>query len=98
MNSRQRKYLKGLAHNMKPVIYIGKGGVSTEIIKAANIAFDDHELIKIKFIENKDQKKDLTDNLCRATSSDIAGIIGHVAILYRPSRIPGKRKIKLPPP
>ncbi len=97
MNSGQRKYLKGLAHKLKPVIYVGRGGVSAEIIKAADIALDDHELIKIKFIENKDQKKDLTDKLCRATSSDLASMIGHMAILYRPSRIPGKRKIKLPP-
>ncbi len=97
MNSRQRKYLKALAHKLKPVIYIGKGGVSTEILKAADIALDDHELIKVKFIENKDQKKDLTDMLCRETSSELTGIIGHMAILYRPSRIPGKRKIKLPP-
>ena len=98
MNSRQRKYLRGLAHKLKPVIYIGKGGVSSEIIKAADIALDDHELIKLKFIENKNQKKALTDKLCRETSSDLAGIIGHMAILYRPSRISGKRKIKLPPP
>ncbi len=96
MNSRQRKYLKGLAHKLKPVVYIGKGGVSAEILKATHTALDDHELIKIKFIDNKERKRALTDKICRQTSSHLAGMIGHIAILYRASRNPAKHKIKLP--
>ncbi len=97
MNSQQRKYLRGLAHKIKPVVYIGKGGVSSEILETTDTALDDHELIKIKFIDNKDQKKAMAEVICRKTGSDLAGIIGHMAILYRPSRKPGKRKINLPP-
>ncbi|MDJ0804115.1 MAG: ribosome assembly RNA-binding protein YhbY [Desulfobacterales bacterium] len=97
MTGRQRKYLRGLAHTLKPVIYIGKGGVSAEILKATESALDDHELIKIKFVENKAQKKRLANFICKETSSDLAGMIGHVAIVYRPSRQANKRKITLPP-
>ena len=97
MTSRQRKYLRSLAHKLKPVIYVGKSGVSADIVKATNIALDDHELIKVKFIDNKEKKQMFTDAICRETSADLAGMIGHVAILYRPSRTPGKRRIKLPP-
>ncbi len=97
MTSGQRKYLRSLAHKLKPVIYIGKSAVSAEILKATETALDDHELIKIKFIENKGQKESLTDMICRKTSSELAGMIGHVAIVYRPSRHPNKRRIKLPP-
>ncbi len=96
MTSSQRKYLRSLAHKLKPVIFIGKGGVSAEILKATETALDDHELIKIRFIENKTHKSDLADRICRETSSELAGIIGHVAIVYRPSRDSKKRKIKLP--
>lgn len=81
---------------MKPVIFIGKSGVTEEIIKATDIALDDHELIKIKFIENKGQKAGLADAICQKTSSELAGIIGHMAIVFRPSRKPKKRKIRLP--
>ncbi len=96
MTGRQRKYLRGLAHTLKPVIYIGKGGVSADILKATESALDDHELIKIKFVENKAQKKKLAGLICKETSSDLAGMIGHVAIVYRPSRHANKRKIALP--
>ena len=96
MTSGQRKYLRSLAHKLKPVIFIGKGGVSAEILKATETALNDHELIKIRFIENKTRKNDLADRICQETSSELAGIIGHVAIVYRPSRDSKKRKIKLP--
>ncbi len=96
MTSGQRKYLKSLAHKLKPVIFIGKGGVSAEILKATETALDDHELIKIKFIENKARKKALAERICQETSSDLAGIIGHVAIIYRPSRDSKKRRINIP--
>lgn len=96
MNSQQRKYLKGLAHPLKPVVSIGKAGLSTELVEAANLALEDHELIKLKFNDHKDQKNALADAICRKTTSQLVGLIGHVAILYRPARNPDKRKIKLP--
>ena len=96
MTAQQRKYLRSLAHKLKPVIYVGKGGVSADILKATETALDDHELIKIKFVEYKEQRKGLADMICRKTSSHLAGMIGHMAIVYRPSRNPKKRRIKLP--
>ena len=96
MTARQRKYLRSLAHKLKPVIYIGKDGVSADVLKVTATALDDHELIKIKFVEYKARRKALADMICRETSSHLAGMIGHMAIVYRPSLHPDKRRIKLP--
>jgi RNA-binding protein len=96
MNSQQRQYLKGLAHPLKPVVFVGKAGLSAELAEAANLALEDHELIKLKFNDHKDQKDALADAICRQTASQLVGLIGHVAILYRPARNPDKRKIQLP--
>jgi RNA-binding protein len=96
MNSQQRQYLKGLAHPLKPVVFVGKAGLSTELAEAANLALEDHELIKLKFNDHKDRKNVLADAICRQTASQLVGLIGHVAILYRPARNPDKRKIQLP--
>ena len=55
----QKKFLKGLAHGLKPVVFIGQKGLSEGLVKSVRDAFQQHELIKIKFIDfkEKEQKK-----------------------------------------
>ena len=59
----QKKYLRGLAHNLKPVVLIGQKGLTDDLIKSADRALDRHELIKVKFNEFKEreQKTEITD-------------------------------------
>ncbi len=95
MTSQQRKHLRGLAHHLDPVVMIGKQGLTDGIIAATAKALDAHELIKVRFLDFKEEKKDLTAELAEATASEIAGIIGHVAILYKEHPDPEKRKIDL---
>jgi RNA-binding protein len=94
----QKKYLRGLAHNLKPVVLIGQKGLTEELIKSADQALDRHELIKVKFNEfkEKDQKAEITEELCKNVKAEIAGTIGHIAILYREQEAPEKKKIFLP--
>jgi len=96
LSSSQRKYLRGLAHHLDPVVLVGKPGLSENLVQSALQALDAHELIKVRFNEFKDQKKALAEELATRTGSQIAGIIGHVAILYRPQPDEDKRKIFLP--
>ena len=58
LNSSQRSYLKGKAHPLEPIIYIGKNGLSVGTLNAINSALSKRELIKIKFQEFKDDKQD----------------------------------------
>lgn len=90
-----RKKLKRLAHNLTPRVQVGKNGVTDTVVEAVREALDAHELIKIKFIGNKDQKKELTAQIEEETESALVAIIGHVAILYRQQEDKEKRKIKL---
>ena len=94
----EKKYLRGLAHDMKPLILIGKEGITDGIVRAAEEALALHELIKIKFndFKLKDQKETITEALVAKTGSMLAGTIGHTAILYRQQTDPAKRKIALP--
>ncbi len=93
LTSSQRKKLRSLAHHLEPVVYIGKQGLTDAVVVAANRALNDHELIKVRFIEFKDEKRPLTDQLASSTGSEVAGILGHVAILYREHPDPESRKI-----
>ncbi|MGB5987770.1 MAG: YhbY family RNA-binding protein [Desulfobacterales bacterium] len=98
LSSTQRKYLRGQAHNLKPVVMVGQKGFGPQLVSAAESALTTHELIKVKFNEFKEkaQKQTICDALCRATGCELAGILGHTAIFYRAQADPEKRKIKLP--
>jgi len=94
----QKQYLKGLAHSLKPYVFVGQKGITESLIKSMNEALDKHELIKIRFIDfkEKDVKKELTAEIEKQASCELVGTIGHVAIFYRQQRDPEKRAIKIP--
>ena len=94
MNSTTRNYLRKLAHNLKPVVIVGKNGINASVEEAVNQALNSHELIKIKFIDFKSSKKDLTVLLAEALDADLISLIGNVATLFRQNRDPDERKIK----
>jgi RNA-binding protein len=79
----QRKKLKAIAHGMKPVVQIGKKGLTDDVVKAIDAALSDHELIKVQFVDFKEEKKELVGDITERTSATLVAIIGHRAILYR---------------
>jgi len=90
-----RTYLRGLAHKLKPVIQVGRSGVSVEVLAAIDEALSCHELIKLKFMEFKEQKDELSRLIAERTASELVGRIGNMAIFYREHPEENKRKIKL---
>ena len=95
LTSQERKYLRGIAQHYDPVVYIGKAGLSDSVVDATNDALDAHELIKVRFIDHKDEKDAILEELAARTDSQIAGRIGHVGILFRQHPDEDKRKIDL---
>ena len=94
----QKKVLKGRAHGLKPVVFVGQKGLSGSLIGSIHQALDTHELIKVKFIEfkEKQQKAALVQSIEAETRCQLVGMIGHIAIFYRQHSDPEKRKIQLP--
>ena len=94
----QKKFLKGLAHGLKPVVFIGQKGVTANLIDAIQDALEAHELIKVRFVEMKDkqQKVNLAETLAAQTNCQLVGMIGHIAILFRQQTDPEKCNIHLP--
>ena len=93
----QRKYLRGLAHSLAPVVHVGKGGVNDAVVAATRLALDDHELIKVKIAASRDERARMAGEIERGCDAALAGAIGTIAILYRPHPDPQKRRIVLPP-
>jgi len=94
----QRKYLRGLAHSMNPIVLIGQKGCTDAVIRSIISALDMHELIKIKFVDLKDKakKNEILDVIEKQAECENVGMTGHTAILYREHHDPEKRRINLP--
>ena len=92
----QRKYLRGLAHAVKPVVHIGKSGVTDSVLHNVVEALDSHELIKVRFVEHKDERKQLAADIADRSVSALVGVVGHNAIFYRPASEPEQRRIRVP--
>lgn len=98
LTSSQRKRLRGLAHDLHPLVHLGKAGLSDAALSQIDKALADHELIKVRFLESgaaggKAEKDALVDEIQQRIGCGAAGRVGHVAILYRPHADPDKRRI-----
>ena len=65
------------------MLKVGKQGLSDAFIAGVNEALRSHDLIKVKFAEFKEQKKELAPQLAEKSHSHLVTLVGHVAVLYR---------------
>ena len=84
LTGKQRRYLRSLAHHLDPVLMVGQSGVTEAVIEKTNIELENHELIKIRILDSAPQSaKEAGADLAKATRSDLAQVIGRMAVLYR---------------
>ena len=96
LKSYQRKYLRSLAHHIKPIAQVGRDGITDGLLALIDQNLKKNELAKIKFLHYKDKKKEYSNRISIKTKSHIVGSIGNILILYRISDIPANRLINLP--
>jgi RNA-binding protein len=85
LSERQRRHLRGLAHPLKPVILMGKTGLTDSVAAETARALHDHELIKVKApAGDRDARDAMLATLAQQTGSALVQRIGNVAVLYRP--------------
>ena len=94
----QKKYLRGLAHKAKPVVFIGRNGITDTLNRSINDALTAHELIKIKYIDfkEKEKKTEIAGIIEKTHGCEMVGMIGHTAMFYRRHPDDEKRKIVVP--
>jgi RNA-binding protein len=91
LTPKQRSLLRGKAHHLDPVVMIGKEGISEAVLKAANKALEDHELIKVRIpAEDQTEFHDTVAQFMDSIKAEIVQKIGHLLVIYRPSKKPGK--------
>ncbi len=85
LTERQRKYLRRLAHDVKPVVQVGNSGLTDGLLAELNDCLTRHELIKVKVrVGNRDLRDETIDELSRITGAEIIQRVGNTASLFRP--------------
>ncbi|VGM95013.1 RNA-binding protein HI_1333 [uncultured Avibacterium sp.] len=94
LSTKQKQFLKGLAHHLSPVVMLGGNGLTEGVIAEIDNALNHHELIKVKIAGADRETKQLIINaIVRETQAAAVQTIGHILVLYRPSE---EHKISLP--
>jgi len=84
LNEKQKKHLRGLAHDLKPVIHVGTGGISAGLTAELIQTLDHHELIKVKIrVGDRDACKAAIDEMVEKSPASLVARIGNTAILFR---------------
>jgi RNA-binding protein len=98
LKAKQKKFLKGLGHELKPVVAIGKEGLGEKILKATALELSRHELIKIKVGKSSPVScQETANSLSTGTASAIVQIIGKTILLYKKNtQLDKEKRIRLP--
>ncbi len=94
LTGKQKRYLRGLGHDLKPVILVGKGELGESLIEETTAALESHELIKVKILEScLMDRHDVAVTLAGSCGAQVAQVLGRTVLLYRKSVEP---KLELP--
>lgn len=94
LSNKQKQYLKGLAHSLKPVLQLGSNGLTEGVLAEIENALSFHELIKVKVpSDDREEKEMIMNAIVGETKSIKVQSIGHVLVIYRAS---DENKITIP--
>lgn len=84
LSARVRAHLKSLAHPLAPLVQVGIDGVTPAVGRAATIALEQHELIKIRLGQGFEGDRDeAAQQLVALTGAQLVQVIGKIVVLYR---------------
>ena len=86
---KERAKLKKLSHHDKPMLNIGKDGVSSGTLEALDELLEARELVKIKILNNNfDDPEVIKEVLMKELGAGFVQYIGNILTLYRPAKDP----------
>jgi len=85
LTGKQRRFLRAQGHGLKPLVWIGKQGISANLVAQLDECLTVHELVKVKLLESCP----LSVGDCAAAMADtaqaaVAQTLGRTFLLYRP--------------
>jgi RNA-binding protein len=94
VTDKQKRYLKGLAHSLKPVVMVGNSGLTDNVVAEIDNALNHHELIKVRISgQERAERKAMLEDIAARSNADLVQIIGNIGAFYRAAKEPS---IQLP--
>jgi RNA-binding protein len=85
LTNNQKKYLRSLAHDLKPFVMIGQHGLSESVIAEIESTMLKHELIKIKLrVSDREEKQEVINKIIKLSKAEMVQVIGGVLVIYKP--------------
>ena len=85
LTNNQKKYLRSMAHDLKPFLMIGQHGLSESVILEMESTMLKHELIKIKLrVSEREEKQKIIEKIIEISKAELIQVIGGVVVIYRP--------------
>jgi RNA-binding protein len=95
LSSNQKRFLRGIAHGLDPVIMVGQKGLTPTLLKELDGALAHHELVKVKLADaDREDRAETIEALRDASKSEVVQTIGRTACFFR--RNPKQPRIELP--
>lgn len=94
LNNRQLRYLRGLTHDLHPVVMVGDKGLSENVLGEIENALEHHELIKVRIRADREERRALMERIAAHCQAQQVHSIGQVACYYR--RHPERPSLELP--
>jgi RNA-binding protein len=89
LTGKQKRFLRGLGHNLKPVLMVGKNEVNESLVSETDSALAVHELIKVKVLESCEMDRhEVAESLSGSCGADVAQVLGRTFLLYRKGEEP----------
>ena len=84
MTSKQRAYLRSLAHSLDTIFQVGKGGIGDNMCEQISNALEARELIKLRVLENCDYSaREAAEIIAEEVGAEVVQVIGTKFVLYR---------------
>jgi RNA-binding protein len=83
VNTAEIRKLRATAHNLNPVVMIGQAGLTAAVLAEIEGALNAHELIKIRIRAEKEERGQMSRQICNDTGAELVQNIGQIAVVYR---------------
>ena len=80
----QIRELKAKAQRLKPMLKVGKDGLSPGFLTALDEALKHNPLLKVKFDAFKEEKRQMAQTMAQRAGAHLVTRVGNVIVLYRP--------------
>lgn len=84
LSNNQKKYLRGIAHGLNPMIIVGANGITESLMAELDGTLTQHELLKIKLAnDDREERKEMVETILAETGALLVQTVGKMCVIYR---------------